>query len=112
MIKSACGSNTWAFGSLAGAESLLLAFDQNAGENAAPSVVMAEAPHGTAPRLQGKNVANLASFAAVFPTDGNSRHDLLMQADVNLYRSKFGGAVTAGWNAYNISSDVPTGVGA
>ncbi|HEY1428337.1 MAG TPA: isocitrate/isopropylmalate family dehydrogenase [Candidatus Tumulicola sp.] len=47
------------FGSLAGAESLLLAFDDaNAGENAAPSVVMAEAPHGTAPRLQGKNVAN------------------------------------------------------
>jgi isocitrate/isopropylmalate dehydrogenase len=47
------------FGSLAGAESLLLAFDDsNHGQNNAPSVVMAEAPHGTAPRLQGKNVAN------------------------------------------------------
>ena len=42
------------FGSIAGAESLLLAFD----DRLAPSVVMAEAPHGTAPRLQGKNVAN------------------------------------------------------
>jgi len=42
------------FGSIAGAESLLLAFD----ENLTPSTVMAEAPHGTAPRLQGKNVAN------------------------------------------------------
>ena len=42
------------FGSIAGAESLLLAFD----ESLRPSVVMAEAPHGTAPRLQGKDVAN------------------------------------------------------
>ncbi len=42
------------FGSIAGAESLLLAFDQSL----RPSVVMAEAPHGTAPRLQGKDVAN------------------------------------------------------
>ena len=42
------------FGSIAGAESLLLAFDAEL----RPAVVMAEAPHGTAPRLQGKNVAN------------------------------------------------------
>ncbi|HEX9116021.1 MAG TPA: isocitrate/isopropylmalate family dehydrogenase [Anaerolineae bacterium] len=42
------------FGTLAGAESLLLAFD----DQFKPSVVMAEAPHGTAPGLQGKDVAN------------------------------------------------------
>jgi isocitrate/isopropylmalate dehydrogenase len=42
------------FGSIAGAESLLLAFD----DQFQLSVVMAEAPHGTAPSLQGKNVAN------------------------------------------------------
>ncbi len=42
------------FGSIAGAESVLLSFD----EQLKPSVVMAEAPHGTAPRLFGKNVAN------------------------------------------------------
>ncbi len=42
------------FGSIAGAESLLLAFD----EQFRPRVVMAEAPHGTAPSLFGKNVAN------------------------------------------------------
>jgi isocitrate/isopropylmalate dehydrogenase len=42
------------FGSIAGAESLLVAFD----EDFAPDVVMAEAAHGTAPALQGKNVAN------------------------------------------------------
>jgi isocitrate dehydrogenase (NAD+) len=52
------------FGSIAGAESVLLAFPSLQPAEAppvsgfAPSVVMAEAPHGTAPRLQGKNVAN------------------------------------------------------
>jgi isocitrate dehydrogenase (NAD+) len=42
------------FGSIAGAESLLIAFD----EDYVPDAVMAEAAHGTAPSLQGKNVAN------------------------------------------------------
>jgi isocitrate/isopropylmalate dehydrogenase len=42
------------FGSIAGAESVLLAFD----EQFATQVAMAEAPHGTAPALQGKDVAN------------------------------------------------------
>jgi isocitrate dehydrogenase (NAD+) len=42
------------FGSIAGAESVLLAFD----EDFEPRAVMAEAPHGTAPALQGKDIAN------------------------------------------------------
>jgi isocitrate dehydrogenase (NAD+) len=42
------------FGSIAGAESLLISLDED--EN--PETVMAEAPHGTAPSLEGKNVAN------------------------------------------------------
>ncbi len=42
------------FGSIAGAESLLISLDEE--EN--PCTVMAEAPHGTAPSLFGKNVAN------------------------------------------------------
>ncbi len=42
------------FGSIAGAESVLLAFD----EDFDTQVAMAEAPHGTAPALQGKDVAN------------------------------------------------------
>lgn len=42
------------FGSLAGSESILLSFDDDWNEK----VVMAEAPHGTAPSLFGKNVAN------------------------------------------------------
>ena len=43
------------FGSIAGSESLLLGFRDQRLE---PGVVMAEAPHGTAPTLQGKHIAN------------------------------------------------------
>jgi isocitrate/isopropylmalate dehydrogenase len=42
------------FGSIAGSESLLVAFD----DDYVPSALMAEAAHGTAPALFGKNVAN------------------------------------------------------
>jgi isocitrate/isopropylmalate dehydrogenase len=44
------------FGSIAGAESLLVAFDDDQPEKI--RAVMAEAAHGTAPALLGKNVAN------------------------------------------------------
>ena len=43
------------FGSIAGSESMLVAFE---GTDLEPTVVLAEAAHGTAPSLQGKNVAN------------------------------------------------------
>jgi isocitrate/isopropylmalate dehydrogenase len=50
------------FGTIAGAESTLLAFE----DSGAISAVMTEAPHGTAPALQGKNVANpMAMILAV-----------------------------------------------
>ncbi len=42
------------FGSIAGAESVLLAFD----DDYRTTVAMAEAPHGTAPALQGRDLAN------------------------------------------------------
>src|SRR5690348_10578655 len=42
------------FGSIAGSESLLVGF----GDDFSPTLVLAEAAHGTAPSLQGKNVAN------------------------------------------------------
>src|ERR1700689_333408 len=58
------------FGSIAGAESVLLALDNDLH----PKVAMAEAPHGTAPSLQGKNVANpmamLLACAAVLEHAG------------------------------------------
>src|SRR5215472_14412177 len=42
------------YGSIAGSESLLVAFE----EDFEPAAIMAEAAHGTAPSLLGKNVAN------------------------------------------------------
>jgi isocitrate dehydrogenase (NAD+) len=42
------------FGSIAGSESLVVAFE----DDLEPSAIMAEAAHGTAPSLAGKNVAN------------------------------------------------------
>ncbi|HVV57004.1 MAG TPA: isocitrate/isopropylmalate family dehydrogenase [Gaiellaceae bacterium] len=60
------------FGSIAGSESLLVAFD---GDDLVPTALMAEAAHGTAPALQGKNVANpmamiLAAAALLSQTEG------------------------------------------
>jgi isocitrate/isopropylmalate dehydrogenase len=43
------------FGTIAGSESLVLGFDATASH---VKTVMAEAPHGTAPSLAGKNIAN------------------------------------------------------
>jgi isocitrate/isopropylmalate dehydrogenase len=58
------------FGSIAGAESVLLALDDQLN----PTAAMAEAPHGTAPSLEGKNVANpmamLLACAAVLEHAG------------------------------------------
>jgi isocitrate dehydrogenase (NAD+) len=56
------------FGSIAGAESVLLSFD----ENYATQVAMAEAPHGTAPALRGKDVAN--PMAMLLATGAVLRH--------------------------------------
>jgi isocitrate/isopropylmalate dehydrogenase len=42
------------FGSIAGSESLLVAFE----DDFEPAAIMAEAAHGTAPSLEGKDVAN------------------------------------------------------
>jgi isocitrate dehydrogenase (NAD+) len=58
------------FGSIAGSESLLVAFD----DDYVPDALMAEAAHGTAPSLQGKDVANpmamiLAAAALLLQVD-------------------------------------------
>jgi isocitrate dehydrogenase (NAD+) len=59
------------FGSIAGSESMLVAFE---GDDLEPTALMAEAAHGTAPALEGKNVANpmamiLAAAALLSQTD-------------------------------------------
>jgi isocitrate dehydrogenase (NAD+) len=75
------------FGSIAGAESVLLSLD----EDFEVKTVMAEAPHGTAPQLQGKNVANpmamimaAAALLHYVGADGRPEADLASRA---LYES-------------------------
>jgi isocitrate dehydrogenase (NAD+) len=61
------------FGSIAGSESLVVAF----GEDYVPDALMAEAAHGTAPALYGKNVANpmamILAGAALLQHSGDER---------------------------------------
>jgi isocitrate/isopropylmalate dehydrogenase len=79
------------FGSIAGAESLLVAFD----EDFVPRSVVAEAAHGTAPSLQGKNVANPMAMilaGAALLSYGDER----AQAAARAIREACFEAVTAG----------------
>jgi isocitrate/isopropylmalate dehydrogenase len=75
------------FGSIAGAESVLLAFD----DEYRTTVAMAEAPHGTAPSLQGKDVANpmamILSCAAVLHYAGDAGHAGAHTASRAIYES-------------------------
>jgi isocitrate dehydrogenase (NAD+) len=63
------------FGSIAGAESVLLALD----DDYEPRAVVAEAPHGTAPALQGKDIANpmamILAAAALLHYAGGLGHE-------------------------------------
>jgi isocitrate dehydrogenase (NAD+) len=75
------------FGSIAGAESVLLAFD----EDFETQVAMAEAPHGTAPALQGKDLANpmamLLACAAVLHFAAARGHADAERASRAIYES-------------------------
>jgi isocitrate dehydrogenase (NAD+) len=75
------------YGSLAGAESLVLAFDETSTK---VEVVMAEAPHGTAPTLLGKNIANpmamILAGAALFTYIDHPNAKLASRA---IYESAF-----------------------
>jgi isocitrate/isopropylmalate dehydrogenase len=74
------------FGSIAGSESLVLAFH----DAMQVKVVMTEAPHGTAPALQGKNIANpmamILAGAAILSYIQTPKAD---QASRAIYESAF-----------------------
>jgi isocitrate dehydrogenase (NAD+) len=75
------------YGSIAGAESLVLAFDNRTAD---VSVVMAEAPHGTAPALEGKNLANpMAMILAGAALLGYIGSDKASRASRAIYESAF-----------------------
>jgi isocitrate dehydrogenase (NAD+) len=75
------------FGSIAGAESVLLAFD----DDFDTQVAMAEAPHGTAPALQGKDIANpmamILACGAVLHYAGVRGHGGAERASRAIYES-------------------------
>jgi isocitrate/isopropylmalate dehydrogenase len=75
------------YGSIAGAESMVLAFEADSDEIC---VAMAEAPHGTAPALHGKNIANplamILAAAALLTYVDDPRTD---QASRAIYEAAF-----------------------
>ncbi|MFZ0545215.1 MAG: isocitrate/isopropylmalate family dehydrogenase [Candidatus Promineifilaceae bacterium] len=68
------------FGSIAGSESMVISVD----ENGYVDCVMAEAPHGTAPTLEGRNVANpmamILAAAGLLAHMGNKKADQVSRA--------------------------------
>lgn len=95
------------FGSIAGAESVLLALD----DDLKPTAAMAEAPHGTAPSLEGKNVANpmamLLACAAVLEHAGNHGDEHCVEVSKAL-RSATLGAALDGTRCFDLGGQATT----
>jgi isocitrate/isopropylmalate dehydrogenase len=95
------------FGSIAGAESVLLSLN----ERLEPTVAMAEAPHGTAPSLEGKNVANpmamLLACAAVLEHAGYRGDDRCARAALAL-RDATLVAAAEGVRTFDLGGDAST----
>ena len=94
------------FGSIAGSESMLVAFE---GEELEPNALMAEAAHGTAPALEGKNVANplamiLAAAALLSQTDeGQTAGRAIREASLEAVAQGIKTADLAGHSSTSIS---------
>jgi len=92
------------FGSIAGSESLVLGFD----DSIQVEVVMAEAPHGTAPALEGKNIANpMAMILAGAALLTYTQTPLADQASRAIYESVFE-AVYAGKATTDLGGSMST----
>jgi isocitrate dehydrogenase (NAD+) len=78
------------FGSIAGAESVLLALD----DQLRTTVAMAEAPHGTAPALEGKDLANpmgmILAAAALLHHAGEAGAEEAQRCSRAVYQAVFG----------------------
>ena len=94
------------FGSIAGAESVLLALD----DELHAVVAMAEAPHGTAPSLLGKNVANpmamLLACAALL--DYAARGEATVAAAATAIRRATLGAAADGIRTFDLGGEAST----
>ncbi|OFX29057.1 MAG: isocitrate dehydrogenase [Armatimonadetes bacterium RBG_16_67_12] len=92
------------FGSIAGAESLIISFDDAFN----PQVVLAEAPHGTAPRLYGKNIANpMAMILAGAALLAYTSDDVAHRASRSIYEATFE-AVQAGIRTVDLGGEAAT----
>ncbi len=96
------------FGSIAGAESVLMSLD----EDLHIKVAMAEAPHGTAPSLRGKNVANpmamlLAGAALLDQAAGHLDDDRYQVAGARLRQATLDGAAE-GFRTFDLGGDSST----
>ena len=95
------------FGTIAGSESLVLAFDETGTK---VKVAMAEAPHGTAPGLQGKNVANpmamILAGAALLSYFGSPEADRASRAIYEaVFEAIFDGVKTADLGAHATTTE-------
>ena len=95
------------FGSIAGAESVLLSFD----DDLEIDVAMSEAPHGTAPALEGKDIANpmamLLSAGAVLHYAGRKGAAGAEQASRAIYEAVLE-AVSAGVKTPDLGGNAGT----
>lgn len=95
------------FGSIAGSESVLLALN----DELRPTAAMAEAPHGTAPSLQGKDVANpmamLLACAAVLDYAA-LRGDPAMTTAAGAIRDATLGAAADGIRTFDLGGSAST----
>ncbi len=107
------------FGSIAGSESVLLSFESSPAAHGSadftPTVVMAEAPHGTAPRLFGKNVANpMAMILAAAAVLSHVRDKRAQDASRAMYESTLEavheGLATSDLGGHASTSDFTDGV--
>jgi isocitrate dehydrogenase (NAD+) len=95
------------FGSIAGAESILLSFEEDFGVK----VAMAEAPHGTAPSLQGKDLANpmamILACAAILGQAGAKGYQGAERASRAIYESTLE-ATAAGIKTFDLGGQATT----
>lgn len=94
------------FGTIAGAESLLLSFDKNF----KVQTIMAEAPHGTAPSLQGKNIANpmamILAIASLLDYINTPQSDMAARAiSESTLEAVYDGVRTADLGGHSTTSD-------
>jgi isocitrate dehydrogenase (NAD+) len=93
------------FGSIAGSESLLISFD----DSWQTRVVMAEAPHGTAPSLFGKNVANpmamILAGASLLNHAGESSQLAARAITESVFEAVYDGVRTADLQGHTSTSE-------